>query len=388
VWVLGTGARTHGFQNLPTQIYLVGHFTRADLPAFKDFRELKDVLHSLRNTLVVHGTTLKIELEFPEGDALLLGVGLRDTMLLTPAKSKKLSDLGDLVGIPKKVLQTHEHDHQWLIANMDYCRQHHWEMFKDYAITDATIALRYAEYVIALYERVQKKKRFPPTLTSIGVDLLVTKLTSSTPPLFHQLLGLENHTHKTFMKRHGYFFTQKKQVPLVERKRFESEATECYHGGRNEQFWFGPGFEDIWTDYDLQNAYPTAMSLIGIPLWGLMFTTSNVEDFQETTLGYADVEFEFPESVRYPVLPVRTNNGIIFPRTGRSNCAAPELVVAKHLGAKLTIRFGLVIPSNPDIRPFKEFTQECVNRRTLAGKKSLEGLFCKRSSNYVFPQSA
>jgi hypothetical protein len=43
--------------------------------------------------------------------------------------------------------------------------------------------------------------------------------------------------------------------------------SECYHGGRNEQFWFGPAFDDTWIDYDLAGAYPTSMAAIGTPLW-------------------------------------------------------------------------------------------------------------------------
>ena len=31
---------------------------------------------------------------------------------------------------------------------------------------------------------------------------------------------------------------------------------------------------------------------------------------------FADVDFEFPNDVRFPVLPVRTESGIIFPRKG------------------------------------------------------------------------
>lgn len=388
IFVLGMGSRRYGATNLPTQIYMVGHFTRADIPAFRDFRDLKSEFMNIRNTFATPNAAMTIGITFPNGSPITLSVGIRDTMLLTPATSKKLSALGELLGLPKKVMQTEDHDHEWLICHMDYTRDNHWALFKDYAITDATIAMLYGERVISLYEEVVGEKKFPLTLSSIGVDLLTEKLTSNEPPLFNLLFGLESHTGKQFSKRRNHYFKVKKSVPLIEVKRYEQEATECYHGGRNEQFWFGPGFEDTWTDYDLQSAYPTAMALIGIPIWSDMFTTNDVSLFTPTTLGYVDVEFEFPPSVRYPVLPVRTDNGIIFPRTGRSRCSAPELFVANQLGAQLKIRFGLIVPTNPEIRPFEDFTKDCIERRSSVGKKTLEGLFWKEIINSTYGKTA
>ena len=46
VFVMGVGARQFGIDNLPTNIYLVGHFTRADIPAFADFADLTKYLDS------------------------------------------------------------------------------------------------------------------------------------------------------------------------------------------------------------------------------------------------------------------------------------------------------------------------------------------------------
>lgn len=100
----------------------------------------------------------------------------------------------------------------------------------------------------------------------------------------------------------------------------EQLATECYHGGRNEQMWFGPSFTDQWADYDLASAYPTAMAMIGAPDWRAACVTTNLADFSSNSLGFALVKFKFPETVRYPTLPVRSQNGIIFPLEGKSYC--------------------------------------------------------------------
>jgi hypothetical protein len=69
-----------------------------------------------------------------------------------------------------------------------------------------------------------------------------------------RVLGKESVPEKVFDKKRGYYIKQNREtykelvhlhVPL---------ATECYHGGRNEQFWFGPGYVAEWHDYDLASA--------------------------------------------------------------------------------------------------------------------------------------
>jgi hypothetical protein len=71
------------------------------------------------------------------------------------------------------------------------------------------------------------------------------------------------------------------------------------------------------------------MALIGLPDWKNIVLTTDVESFLPTTLGYACVDFKFPKGTRYPTLPVRTDNGLVFPLEGTSSCAAPEIYLAK-----------------------------------------------------------
>ncbi len=388
IFVLGSRCRDTSTGKLPTQIYLVGHFTRADIPTFKNFKDLKDTLFNIRNTFSISGGGLKIDVQFPEGEPITLSVNIRDTILLTPSSKKGLKTLGELMNLPKIDLKTADHDHEWLIKNMDYCRDNHWELFKEYALTDASISMKFGKEVVDLYKANQGRSVFPVTLSSIGVDMLTKRLLESKPPLFDQLFGYESNKDKTFSKRLGYFRKKTKRVQRKEVHRFNAFATECYHGGRNEQFWFGPGFQDEWFDYDLHGAYPTAMSMIGLPLWSDMRISHDLDDYGADTLGYAEVEFEFPANVRYPVLPVRTANGIIFPLKGRSNCAAPEIHLARKLGAKLRISFGLVVPTNSEIKPFADFTKELVAKRNAAGSKTLRGLFWKEITNSTYGKTA
>lgn len=386
-FALGSGVQDFGISDLPTKIFLVGHFTRADIPAFADFQDQSSYISSLRNTFATTSETIPIYFEFDGGDTIKIDLGIRDTMLLTPQASKSLKALGELVGQPKIVLDPDPSKHKHLISNMDIVRSDNWELFKRYALNDATICVRYIEQIIDLYEQVTGKKKVPITLTAIGVDLLVKSWSVRRLERL-AVVGREIVNERQFDKKRGYYKTLKREVPIQEFAWDLDFFTETYHGGRNEQFWFGPGFEDDWIDLDLASAYPTAMSLIGLPNWREIKQTDDLSDFTPTTLGFACVDFEFPKETRYPTLPVRTENGLIFPLTGRSSCAAPEIYVAKKLGCKMKLIRGVIVPSDHDQLIFGDFIKDCISKRIQAGTKTMTGLFWKEISNSTYGKTA
>ena len=387
IFVLGTGSRLYGLRNIPTKVYLIGHFTRADIPAFSDFQVLTKYMSAVRSTFVSTDSYVKVEIPTSDGEDVALKLYIRDTMLLTPQSSKSLKALGELVGIEKVELTPDREEFKQIIRNMDKLRHENWELFKRYALTDAEICVRYMEKVIAQYKDVTGNFKVPITLTAIGVDLLL-KSWSDEGLDYLWMLGKERIKQSYYSKSKGRYIYKTSEVELDVVHRETVFVTECYHGGRNEQFWFGPGFTDEWFDFDLSSAYPTAMSLIGLPNWYGIHDSKKLEDYQPETLGFAQVEFEFPDEVRYPTLPVRTDNGLIFPMKGVSCCAAPELYVAKELGARLTILHGVIVPTDSSTRIFGDFIKDCINQRISAGSKTLEGLFWKEISNSTYGKTA
>lgn len=385
VW---SGVRNGTVSKVPTRIYLVGHFTRADIPAFSDFQDLTQMMSSVRNTFLSIDGHIGLTYDFPDGDHVDLRILLRDTMLLTPAASKGLKALGELVGQEKIVLDPDPAKEQWYKENMDCLMKDNPKLFDHYALTDAVICVRYIDKILAQSRELFNTNKIPATLTGIGVDLLLKNWDERWVGASLDLLGKERIKERFYDKRLGYYRKVERIVDQQEVAWHLALATECYHGGRNEQFWFGPCFEDDWTDYDLSSAYPTAMALIGRPEWDRAFVTNKPEDFTYLSLGIANVEFEFPKSVRFPTLPVRTDNGLIFPRKGLSNCAAPEIALARSLGAKLKIRHGVVIPTNSYQHIFGDFIRMCVQKRAEFPKGSLENLFWKELSNSTYGKTA
>jgi hypothetical protein len=101
----------------------------------------------------------------------------------------------------------------------------------------------------------------------------------------------------------------------------------------------------------------------------------------------AYIEFEFPESVRFPVFACDAGHrGLIFPRKGKTYAWAPELFVAKNLGAHIEIKDGYIIPWLDDRRPLVTFIQEqtVARRKAEAEGNALEALLAKEMVNSVY----
>jgi hypothetical protein len=388
IFAVSRGISSGAVTGIPRCIYLVGHFTRADVPAFADFKSLTELFSSVRSTFLSIDGFAPIVVTFPDGTDTMLAVVLRDTMLLTPATSKSLAALGELVGLPKINLDPDPATDQNLKENMDIVLRDDPELFERYAINDAVICVRYLQRLIDQYEALMGFRKVPATLTSIGVDLLVDTWENDLGLKTLEVIGKEKIKEKYFNKKLNRYIGETKTVPLKEVFFHIPLATESYHGGRNEQFWFGPAFEDDWTDYDLAGAYPTAMALIGMPDWRAATPNLDKKAYTLETLGFASVTFEFPASVRFPTLPVRTDNGLVFPRKGKSDCSAPEIALALSLNAKLTINYGVIIPTNLEQPAFADFIRKCITKRTSYPKGSLENLFWKELSNSTYGKTA
>jgi hypothetical protein len=372
---------------LPYNIYLVGHYTKADFPAFSDFKDLSKIAAAVRGSFVSTDSAFKYTVDALGDEKVELNVILRDTFLLAPTGSQSLAALGDILDLRKVLLSDDPSADSEMKGKMDEVRKANWPLFRKYAIQDAVICARYAERILDLCESHLGVRKLPITLTSIGVDLLLkTWSDHSRDP--NALLGREVVKEKRWNKRQGHYQTENREVDQLNYALYETLATECYHGGRNEQYWFGPAFSDQWTDYDLSSAYATGMAPIGTPDWTRFDFTTDVTRYTLSSLGYALVDFSFPTNVRFPCLPIRTDNGLVFPLKGQSFCAAPEIAVARALGAEITIKQGIVVASDNSNPVFADYIKHCITERRKYPKKSLDDLFWKELSNSTYGKTA
>ncbi len=364
---------------VPKSIYLLGHFIRADFPAFSDFKDNARLTSNVRSTFVSIDSAIPVRFGEEDNPIAEFNVIVRDTILLAPSNAKSLADIGDLLGFPKIQLGQTPKEEREIKENMARFRKERWSEFREYAIRDAQVCVRFAERIIQQSTKLFDSFKMPATLTSFGTGLLLLGWKNDGLDS-NQILGREAIKERFFSKKDGYFKI-KTVTPLKEEAYFnEAFITETYHGGRNEQFIFGIADEGQWRDHDLSSAYTTAMSLIGMPDWDNITNLTTLDNVGPLDLSFFSVDFEFPETVRFPTLPVRTANGIIFPRKGNSKCSAPELYLAQKLGALLTFRKGVHVPSDPKQPVFRDFIKECIEKRTAHKKGTFDNLFGKRSA--------
>jgi len=374
---------------LPATIYLIGHFTRADLPAFEEFsNNAKQLLSNVRNTLVSIDTYIPFDLiEETQTEIASFKVYLRDTLLLAPSNAKSLADVGEIVGLPKINLHEDRSQELEIKKHMKDFRTSDWERFREYAIRDAQVCVRYADHVIRQYQTLFNEFKMPITLTQFGTRLVMDEWKKAEWGA-DTLLGREPVKERSFSKKLGYSI-ERTTHPFIEGVFYEASfVTETYHGGRNEQFAFGIAEEGEWRDHDLSSAYTTAMSLIGTPCWTEIVQLTEFNEVGPTDLSFFSVDFEFPKSVKFPTLPVRTPNGIIFPRKGRALCCAPEVRLAQKLGANLTFRRGIRVPTDSTKPIFKGFIAKAILERGKHPKGSFGNLFWKEVGNSTYGKTA
>ena len=127
-------------------------------------------------------------------------------------------------------------------------------------------------------------------------------------------------------------------------------AANSYCGGYNTCSIPGV-FEGFQTyDFDLENAYPTAMCLI----FDIDWDNPIEREFKNEDLSlqafhtpmdpmFCLIDFEFPESVKYPCIAIHNRGSIIFPRKAEAVYASgPSMFLALRLGAKVHVRYGYV----------------------------------------------
>jgi hypothetical protein len=386
-WVVSTYPHNgEGKIVCPNQFVLVCHFSRADLPSFSDFfnKKFRNLLLAIRKTFVTKtkGAPIKIPLRI-NGRSKHVKLCIRDTMLLAPTNAKRLEDIGEIIGIPKVKAVTKAHK-----QNMLGLMKSDFELFEEYALKDAEIARKFAEEVIGISTAKKGKPQIPVTLTTLGISF-VKSVWNESGYNANDINGKNPERKRRYhTKQKKWQFFKDNSVHNATRHIFDAFATECYHGGRNEQYIFGAGAPGEWTDYDLASAYPTGMSRIGLPMWSEFKTTTKIDELLKYDLSFAMVKFKHPDHIRFPVFPVNHEGSVAFPKEGISYCCSPEILAAKNLGIQMELQMGLMIPTDSEIRPYFDYITYCIERRNEHDKGSVFNSLWKELANGMYGKLA
>lgn len=392
----------------PGTVTIYAHFLRADVASFADFwADYKILFKGIRGTVSTFQDRYGIDFndveQRHEKNNLITfdkrttpprcsNVTFTDTLLLTPG-GMGLAECGQLLNLPKLTIPA-----PYSITRMRQYLEADPEGFKTYALRDAEIAVRYALKVKDFCTRDLMLARIPSTIGAMAVSRFRKTVQDSQLSL-DDCMGTETVTRTDWNADKHTFRTVKKTRSIMSRELFETFAINSYHGGRNECYMVGITPESRWYDYDLAGAHTTGLLDILQPDYSRIKQTDNPADFCGHVMGFAQVQFTFPESVRFPCLPVRTDAyGLFFPLSGISMATAPEIELALALGAKLTINHGIIVPwmnsahsqttTETTSSVFLPFVRQVRENRDMHPKGSLEEKFWKEIGNSLYGKLA
>ncbi|WP_217521523.1 hypothetical protein [Vibrio metschnikovii] len=383
--------------NWPYEAIVCAHFLKADLFTFsKSFDNFHTYIKGVRKTLATLGNDAygidlsKVMTKRVDKDPFILydesrnkhelKIRFYDTMLLAPS-GKSLADVGELVGLPKLDIPA-----PYSIERMDEYLANDPAGFEAYAMRDAEITALHMERMLKIAQDIGLKN-LPYTIGGIATKAFVNTVKNEDG--YRALFGFESVTKEVWPEGRTKPLTLTKDVPRPDRMILESFATQCYHGGRNESFMSGLTSVGTWNDYDAPSCY-TAI-LMGLRELDYIHAkqSTRIEDFFGDKCSLAWVSFKFPDNIRFPSLPVRTDSyGLIYPMEGESFCTGHELEVAYNQGAELVVKTGYIVPWKNGSRIFEPFMRWVRQARLQHEKGSFEERLIKEIGNSTYGRLA
>ncbi|WP_302668990.1 hypothetical protein [Eubacterium sp. AF15-50] len=331
-------------------ITLICHTGKADISVFRRSKYDIDLLRKLGEIqggwMTTENVRFKAENDKNYNYYWLVNLCVRDTLGLTPADNKSLKSLGKVINRPKIELPSK------VIENMStFAISNPIEYYK-YAMNDADIVVSFCS------ELFQCNHAIPMTLSSAAASSMYGSIkeyfgVKSKAEYDRIYRGLEMLDEGMIPSKDECmkFLKATRYVPIRDNpdaKLVSEYFEEAYAGGYNTTFHIG-WIEEYTTDFDLQNAYPTAMANIIDIDW-----SKNVRDFPRNyELSWQDLpsplipavavgDFDFSDDCYAPNIPVPVQGGMkIYPRHAKHvYMSGPDMYLALKLGAKIKIFRG------------------------------------------------
>lgn len=371
-------------------VCLVCHTGKVDISSLD--RDKTDLLPELTEVQggLVSMQAIRMEISSPKDiychNIYPLTLTVRDTMCHAPADRKSLKHLGEIVGVSKIDVPSEQKEHMALLLESDTAR------FFEYASTDSVITLL---YISALYGY----NNLPPITTTSAAaaamkETIYTYLHCANEADFDfQYRGLKKMSHgkSKVEDRPGYIDNSSLEPVSDSANTVQYYASQAYHGGYNSCSEVGYFPRMTW-DYDLQNAYPTAMCLVPDIDWYNPVCREFIDEeitlekwcsYSPLTPFFGYIRFEFPASVKFPCIPINVEGSLVYPRTSKGMdgvyVAGSYVYLALKLGAKIFCKRGYIlntlrIPnSEKESRSLSAAVKQLVVDRTNAKKKCGKG---------------
>jgi len=358
-------------------IVFIAHFGVVDYLKLSDFKEF--VKFCRYNQKTIFGS---FNYKFYDNNRNLksFDVKIKDSMLLSGGGS--LKNLGKTIGIEKIDIGNN-------ISRMKEFYYKNRDEFIEYAMNDSIIAVKFYKYLNLTLDKVfqMDRKEIIGVNTASGIGEL----------FFKKMLKINEVDKDEFVGKskikNVYWNNKLKKLMKFVKVDFDSEMKyweKGYYGGRNETFITGM-YQKQFYDYDIKNAYPLAMLSIQDVDWQdrVYLKNNNIYSLDFNDIGFIYLDFEFKEDVKYPLFPIKTDYGLIFPKSGKTIVSIPEFLTALNNkllkdyyirdGIKFVKKKSLTIPS---------FTKMVIDQRAKYEKGSLENTLWKLVANSFYGKTA
>jgi len=358
-------------------IVFVAHYGVVDFLKLSDYKDFVKFCKINQKTLF---GTFKYEFYDEKRNKKVFKIKIKDSMLLAGGGS--LKNIGKTIGIEKIEIGDN-------IKRMKEFFKQNREKFVEYAMNDSIIAVKFFKFLGKTLEEVFKmdKKQILSINTASGIGEVY----------FNKILenkGVESDDFVGRVKIKNVYWNDKlKKLMKFVKVDFDEELKlweKGYYGGRNETFITGM-YKQAFFDYDVKNAYPLAMLSIQDVDWQerIYLRNDNLHLLDFNDLGFVYLDFEFDESVKYPMFPIKTDYGLVFVRKGRTIVSIPEFLTAlkNNMLKDYYVRDGIKFKKKKSLT-IPEFTKLVIEERSQYKKGTLENTLWKLVANSFYGKTA
>lgn len=346
------------------RIYLIAHFSIADIGHLanhlKDFR-FREINRAMHAEYVIKEDPKEKEVETEEVSLGDFKLKIIDLFAFYPSALKKI---GEMVGLPKL-----EVDIEHILDLYDK----EPKRFRKYAVRDAEITLKaFLGLRDSLWSKYGVELLKCPSIATVASNIFRIKYLHEIAVRYADITKYQSYR----TKKGEWSKRRVKESRYAGSLDLRKLALLCYWGGRAESYVHG-FIEGKFKLYDVASLYPSASMLQPLPSKETEWIAITERNMKEKALeGYVCVKFEFPESTRYPCLPVHglLNDRLYFPLSGISYCTMSEVREALRLGCgiKNIYGYGFIASKREIDHDLKAFMKDMLRLKAQSPKGSLE----------------
>jgi hypothetical protein len=365
-----------GYQEIPKDIYLISHFSQAELSNL-------DNLHDVELFQASRGLFGEFKYKCPiTGN--ISTIHIKDLFSIF---STSLESVGEYLGIPKVSLDVGDRPESYWKEHMDKLFNEHPEKFHKYASRDAEICyhayIKIREFFLEKYKIDILNFNTLPSITGF----LFRKDYLKEPVTPTRITEVSKKRKRNLVDGSTKFYDviQKQEI-------FDGDlnvryaALQAYHGARVESFYRGRLEGVDLAYYDVVSLYPSSAMLQPLPVkdtrWFNFRELQEInptlfEELVHTGEGFIEVEFSFPEPTMFPCLAVSGARDAVlyFPLNGIAYCTLSELRLALKLGLRdyrVLSGFAFLPGDKERHHPLKHYMEDMLELKNNSAKGSIE----------------